>query len=101
MVRNIQLKHSGKYVCMVHTEVDTVSAAADLIVRGMPLPPFSQCLSFCRTLRRFSISCVFVECVCVSQDHDTHISLLSDKRCSTKMSVFRDSVKNSFNSLSD
>lgn len=39
MVRNIQLKHSGKYVCMVHTEVDTVSAAADIIVRGMPLPP--------------------------------------------------------------
>lgn len=37
MVRNIQLKHSGKYVCMVHTEVDTVSAAADLIVRGMSL----------------------------------------------------------------
>ncbi|KAM3620814.1 uncharacterized protein V6R79_002436 [Siganus canaliculatus] len=39
MVRNIQLKHSGKYVCMVHTEVDTVSAAADLIVRGPPGPP--------------------------------------------------------------
>lgn len=34
MVRNIQLKHSGKYVCMVHTEVDTVSAAAELTVRG-------------------------------------------------------------------
>ena len=34
MVRNIQLKHSGKYVCMVHTAVDSVSAAADLIVRG-------------------------------------------------------------------
>uniref|UniRef100_A0AAX7SSA7 Contactin-2 n=1 Tax=Astatotilapia calliptera TaxID=8154 RepID=A0AAX7SSA7_ASTCA len=39
MVRNIQLKHSGKYVCMVHTEIDTVSAAADLIVRGPPGPP--------------------------------------------------------------
>lgn len=36
MVRSIQLKHSGKYVCMVHTEVDTVSAAADVIVIGMP-----------------------------------------------------------------
>lgn len=34
MVRNIQLKHSGKYVCMVHTKVDTVSAAAELTVRG-------------------------------------------------------------------
>ncbi|XP_029946974.1 contactin-4 [Salarias fasciatus] len=41
MVRNIQLKHSGKYVCMVHTEVDTVSAAADLIVRGPPGAPES------------------------------------------------------------
>ncbi|KAM3877982.1 contactin-4 [Diretmus argenteus] len=39
MVRNIQLKHSGKYVCMVHTAVDTVSAAADLIVRGPPGAP--------------------------------------------------------------
>ncbi|XP_029288438.1 contactin-4 isoform X2 [Cottoperca gobio] len=39
MVRNIQLKHSGKYVCMVHSEVDTVSAAADLIVRGSPGAP--------------------------------------------------------------
>nr|XP_015815441.2 contactin-4 [Nothobranchius furzeri] len=39
MVRNIQLRHSGKYVCMVHTEVDTVSAAADLIVRGPPSAP--------------------------------------------------------------
>uniref|UniRef100_A0A673XDZ1 Contactin-3 n=1 Tax=Salmo trutta TaxID=8032 RepID=A0A673XDZ1_SALTR len=39
MVRNIQLKHSGKYVCMVHTVVDSVSAAADLIVRGPPGAP--------------------------------------------------------------
>uniref|UniRef100_H2TT09 Contactin-4-like n=1 Tax=Takifugu rubripes TaxID=31033 RepID=H2TT09_TAKRU len=39
MVRNIQLKHSGKYVCMVHTEVDTVSAAAELTVRGPPGAP--------------------------------------------------------------
>ncbi|XP_036008044.1 contactin-4 isoform X1 [Fundulus heteroclitus] len=39
MVRNIQLRHSGKYVCMVHTEVDAVSAAADLIVRGPPGAP--------------------------------------------------------------
>uniref|UniRef100_A0AAV2M6A8 Uncharacterized protein n=1 Tax=Knipowitschia caucasica TaxID=637954 RepID=A0AAV2M6A8_KNICA len=39
MVRNIQLKHSGKYVCMVHTDLDTVSAAADVIVRGPPGAP--------------------------------------------------------------
>ncbi|XP_076870175.1 contactin-4 [Brachyhypopomus gauderio] len=39
MVRNIQLKHSGKYVCMVHTAVDSVSAAADLLVRGPPGAP--------------------------------------------------------------
>uniref|UniRef100_A0A9J7WY15 Contactin 4 n=1 Tax=Cyprinus carpio carpio TaxID=630221 RepID=A0A9J7WY15_CYPCA len=36
---NVQLKHSGKYVCMVHTVVDSVSAAADLIVRGPPGAP--------------------------------------------------------------
>lgn len=34
MIRNIQLKHSGRYVCMVRTGVDSVSSAADLIVRG-------------------------------------------------------------------
>lgn len=34
MIRNIQLKHSGKYVCVVQTGVDSVSSAADLIVRG-------------------------------------------------------------------
>ncbi|KAB1264434.1 Contactin-4 [Camelus dromedarius] len=34
MIRNIQLKHAGKYVCMVQTSVDKLSAAADLIVRG-------------------------------------------------------------------
>ncbi|KAF7648648.1 hypothetical protein LDENG_00153420, partial [Lucifuga dentata] len=39
MARNVQLKHSGKYVCMVQTEVDMVSAAADLIVRGPPGAP--------------------------------------------------------------
>ncbi|XP_076124754.1 contactin-4 [Alosa pseudoharengus] len=39
MIRNIQLKHSGKYVCMVHTLVDSVSAAADLLVRGSPGAP--------------------------------------------------------------
>ncbi|EDL91459.1 rCG56294, isoform CRA_b [Rattus norvegicus] len=33
MIRNIQLKHSGKYVCMVQTGVDSVSSAAELIVR--------------------------------------------------------------------
>ncbi|XP_062852794.1 contactin-4 [Trichomycterus rosablanca] len=39
MIRNVQLKHSGKYVCMVHTVMDSVSAAADLIVRGPPGAP--------------------------------------------------------------
>ncbi|XP_063141487.1 contactin-4 isoform X4 [Rattus norvegicus] len=39
MIRNIQLKHAGKYVCMVQTSVDKLSAAADLIVRGPPGPP--------------------------------------------------------------
>lgn len=34
MIRNIQLKHAGKYVCTVRTSVDRLSATADLIVRG-------------------------------------------------------------------
>nr|XP_016847148.1 PREDICTED: contactin-4 isoform X3 [Anolis carolinensis] len=39
MIRSIQLNHAGKYVCMVQTSVDKLSAAADLIVRGPPGPP--------------------------------------------------------------
>ncbi|XP_019392157.1 PREDICTED: contactin-4 isoform X2 [Crocodylus porosus] len=39
MIRSIQLKHAGKYVCTVQTSVDKLSAAADLIVRGPPGPP--------------------------------------------------------------
>ncbi|XP_050169204.1 contactin-6 isoform X2 [Myiozetetes cayanensis] len=39
MIRNIQLHHSGKYVCTVQTTLDSQSAAADIIVRGPPGPP--------------------------------------------------------------
>ncbi|XP_029457354.1 contactin-4 isoform X2 [Rhinatrema bivittatum] len=39
MIRSIQLKHAGKYICLVHTTVDKLSAGADLIVRGPPGPP--------------------------------------------------------------
>ncbi|XP_009904231.2 contactin-6 [Dryobates pubescens] len=39
MIRNIQLHHSGKYVCTVQTTLDSQSAAADVIVRGPPGPP--------------------------------------------------------------
>lgn len=34
MVRNIQMKHAGKYTCAVQTKVDSSSVATDLIVRG-------------------------------------------------------------------
>lgn len=34
MIRNIQLNHAGKYVCIVNTDVESLSAAADLIVKG-------------------------------------------------------------------
>ncbi|KAF2987863.1 hypothetical protein EK904_011985, partial [Melospiza melodia maxima] len=39
MIRNIQLHHSGKYVCMVQTSLDSQSATAEIIVRGPPGPP--------------------------------------------------------------
>ncbi|XP_010175070.1 contactin-6-like, partial [Antrostomus carolinensis] len=39
MIRNIQLHHSGKYVCMVQTTLDSQSATVDIIVRGPPGPP--------------------------------------------------------------
>lgn len=34
MIRNIQLKHAGKYVCVVDTDVESLSVAAILIVKG-------------------------------------------------------------------
>lgn len=34
MVRNIQLRHAGKYTCAVQTKVDSISIAVDLVVRG-------------------------------------------------------------------
>ncbi|XP_059925325.1 contactin-4-like isoform X4 [Gadus macrocephalus] len=39
MIRNVQLKHAGKYTCAVQTKVDSISIAADLVVRGPPGPP--------------------------------------------------------------
>ncbi|XP_017273346.1 contactin-4 [Kryptolebias marmoratus] len=39
MIRNIQLRHAGKYTCAVQTKVDSVSIATDVDVRGPPGPP--------------------------------------------------------------
>uniref|UniRef100_A0A8C2YNV9 Contactin 6 n=1 Tax=Chinchilla lanigera TaxID=34839 RepID=A0A8C2YNV9_CHILA len=39
MIRNIQLSHSGKYLCTVQTTLERLSAVADIIVRGPPGPP--------------------------------------------------------------
>lgn len=34
MIRNILLKHAGKYGCRVKTSADTVLSEAELLVRG-------------------------------------------------------------------
>lgn len=34
MIRNIQLNHSGKYLCTVKTTLESLSADGDIIVRG-------------------------------------------------------------------
>lgn len=34
MIRNIQLNHGGKYVCLIDTDVEHMSADAILIVKG-------------------------------------------------------------------
>ncbi|KAJ1069250.1 hypothetical protein K5549_000561 [Capra hircus] len=39
MIRNIQLNHSGKYLCTVKTTLESLSADGDIIVRGPPGPP--------------------------------------------------------------
>ncbi|KAG7268052.1 hypothetical protein CRUP_024984 [Coryphaenoides rupestris] len=35
MIRNIQLRHAGKYTCAVQTKVDSVSIATDVVVRAV------------------------------------------------------------------
>ncbi|XP_005881946.1 PREDICTED: contactin-6 isoform X1 [Myotis brandtii] len=39
MIRNIQLSHSGRYLCAVTTALENLSAVAEIIVRGPPGPP--------------------------------------------------------------
>ncbi|KAB0377843.1 hypothetical protein FD755_009421 [Muntiacus reevesi] len=39
MIRNIQLNHSGKYLCTVKTTLESLSADGDIVVRGPPGPP--------------------------------------------------------------
>lgn len=34
MIRNIQLYHAGKYICVVDTDVESLSSVAVLIVKG-------------------------------------------------------------------
>uniref|UniRef100_A0A096LYG5 Contactin 3b n=1 Tax=Poecilia formosa TaxID=48698 RepID=A0A096LYG5_POEFO len=36
MIRNIQLSHGGKYVCVVDTDVESLSTSAILVVKGSP-----------------------------------------------------------------
>ncbi|XP_023117077.2 contactin-3 [Amphiprion ocellaris] len=39
MIRNIQLSHGGKYVCVIDTDVESLSTSAILVVKGPPGPP--------------------------------------------------------------
>ncbi|XP_041955190.1 contactin-4 [Alosa sapidissima] len=39
MIRNIQLRHAGKYTCAIQTKVDRGAIAIDVVVRGSPGPP--------------------------------------------------------------
>lgn len=34
MIRNIQLNHGGKYICLIDTDVESLSADAILVVKG-------------------------------------------------------------------
>uniref|UniRef100_A0A674CFT7 Contactin 1 n=1 Tax=Salmo trutta TaxID=8032 RepID=A0A674CFT7_SALTR len=39
LIKNTQLKHSGRYTCTAQTPVDNVTASANLVVRGPPGSP--------------------------------------------------------------
>ncbi len=62
MIRNIQLRHAGKYTCAVQTKVDSVSIATDVVVRGKDVPynpnikPLSQI--YCSVFRGYGVAMV-------------------------------------------
>ncbi|XP_059191036.1 contactin-1a-like [Centropristis striata] len=39
LIKNVQLKHSGRYTCTAQTPIDNVTASAHVVVRGPPGPP--------------------------------------------------------------
>lgn len=39
LIKNVQLKHSGRYTCTAQTTIDNVTASAHLVVRGPPGAP--------------------------------------------------------------
>uniref|UniRef100_A0A8C2WDC6 Contactin 1 n=1 Tax=Cyclopterus lumpus TaxID=8103 RepID=A0A8C2WDC6_CYCLU len=39
LIKNLQLKHAGRYTCTAQTPIDNVTAAAHLVVRGPPGAP--------------------------------------------------------------
>ncbi|XP_056429916.1 contactin-1 [Hyla sarda] len=39
IIKNVQLKHAGRYTCTAQSIVDNSTASADLVVRGPPGPP--------------------------------------------------------------
>lgn len=41
MIRNIQLNHGGKYVCVIDTEVESLSTSAILVVKGKTATRFA------------------------------------------------------------
>lgn len=46
MIRNIQLNHAGKYVCIVDTDVESLSADAVLVVEGNQSSCFMCCMFY-------------------------------------------------------
>lgn len=55
MIRNIQLYHAGKYICVVDTDVESLSAVAVLIVKGKKTSS-QLCKSLIKTARENKIS---------------------------------------------
>lgn len=47
MIRNIQLSHGGKYVCLIDTDVESLSTSAILVVKGTRATLFLECVYDC------------------------------------------------------
>lgn len=71
MIRNIQLRHAGKYTCAVQTKVDSVSIATDVVVRGK-----CECFSWLHDVNSRMGTKLLCATNKIQSDHVCHVHMI-------------------------